>query len=788
MKNEFLKEQFIGKNWSFGIDGEEPLTKTLEFLEEGSVVGIEESSISKWDFRKNVLYLLDDDSTTVYRFTVKTDEFDRMPLYSDSLLFSKEKEKAILYLSETDFSYTYEYVVKLELYLKNLKFAKEAQEQLENFNFNFNKFVKDTLVWLSKSYSEDKKTVALNEILPEYKPRINQLISELLMEIDDILIEKFVPYWLRHHFWEIKHGKAHVKPGELAPRFWFGYFVSPTEYLSGSISITETHEHNGVLTIRGFYTKPSYEGIELVCVSSSETQVVESLYSEAVNKKYFLDEEIMPAMTFNVSIPCIYNENDTESLIFYFRYEGNLYPTTITHTATSRLFHKRKLFVGDQYIYSTTSKYAINYKPLNIKNVTTDVVKNSNNFIMIKFFENLMQNASRRVWVFIDTPKTIDDNAEVLFRYVSQFDDGIEKYLIIPDESYKELFDLDLHEYLIVYGTWEQQLLFLIAEKLISSNSLNLNLVFPSIFKKFRRLTLDQKTNYFALSNADFVFLSHGYTIGDSSTFINKYTADMQLVSIASDVELKNMENGKYQYENIKVTGLPRYDRYRLDGHSEKIIVFMPTFDKKYVHADRRYDSNYIGGKHWSMITELLNNTELMSVLKDKGYTFLFKPHPFLEPQMRDFTFKDPVVLADESWDYKRIVNEGAIAITDYSTAVFDFAYLKKPLLYLHNLKNIKFKYEETWNYEDHGFGEICDSIDSLVNEIITLIENDCQMDDKYKKRVDDFFTIQDRNNSKRVYEELLKLPLHKRKLFDNFNINTVSYDTQKAISHTNNE
>ena len=40
----------------------------------------------------------------------------------------------------------------------------------------------------------------------------------------------------------------------------------------------------------------------------------------------------------------------------------------------------------------------------------------------------------------------------------------------------------------------------------------------------------------------------------------------------------------------------------------------------------------------------------------------------------------------------------------------------------------------------------------------MNYIENDCRMEEEYQNRVDSFFKYHDKNNSKRVYEEILKL------------------------------
>lgn len=53
------------------------------------------------------------------------------------------------------------------------------------------------------------------------------------------------------------------------------------------------------------------------------------------------------------------------------------------------------------------------------------------------------------------------------------------------------------------------------------------------------------------------------------------------------------------------------------------------------------------------------------------------------------------------------------------------------------------------------GFGEIINTSDRLNSKIKEYIETNCEMEDIYKKRVQDFFKYFDNDNSKRVYEWL---------------------------------
>lgn len=101
--------------------------------------------------------------------------------------------------------------------------------------------------------------------------------------------------------------------------------------------------------------------------------------------------------------------------------------------------------------------------------------------------------------------------------------------------------------------------------------------------------------------------------------------------------------------------------------------------------------------------------------------------------------------------------------VTDYSSVVFDFAYLKKPVIYAH-FDADKFyneqAYDKSYFFSDEkdGFGPVVHSYEELVDQIIKTIDGGCNMSEKYKKRVDAFFYKKDRNNSRRVYDAIMKV------------------------------
>ena len=73
--------------------------------------------------------------------------------------------------------------------------------------------------------------------------------------------------------------------------------------------------------------------------------------------------------------------------------------------------------------------------------------------------------------------------------------------------------------------------------------------------------------------------------------------------------------------------------------------------------------------------------------------------------------------------------------------------------LHFHAVGDYHFDIEDSYfDYEEMGFGEIAKTQEGLINLIFNYINSDCEMKEKYKKRVDEFFEYnEDKNNCKRV-------------------------------------
>ena len=92
----------------------------------------------------------------------------------------------------------------------------------------------------------------------------------------------------------------------------------------------------------------------------------------------------------------------------------------------------------------------------------------------------------------------------------------------------------------------------------------------------------------------------------------------------------------------------------------------------------------------------------------------------------------------------------------------FDFAYLRKPLIYCQFDADEFFSGSHTYsknslnfNYERDGFGEVEYDLESTVDRIIEYMEDGCRLKEQYRARIDQFFAFNDQENCRRVAEKL---------------------------------
>ena len=99
--------------------------------------------------------------------------------------------------------------------------------------------------------------------------------------------------------------------------------------------------------------------------------------------------------------------------------------------------------------------------------------------------------------------------------------------------------------------------------------------------------------------------------------------------------------------------------------------------------------------------------------------------------------------------------------ITDFSSIAMDFAYMKKRLMYYQfDCEDFrKGQYGEGYfSYEKDGFGKVCYTLDTALDELEAAVGENFGNPERYLKRHEEFFDLYDTDNCERNYRAIKEL------------------------------
>jgi CDP-glycerol glycerophosphotransferase (TagB/SpsB family) len=361
------------------------------------------------------------------------------------------------------------------------------------------------------------------------------------------------------------------------------------------------------------------------------------------------------------------------------------------------------------------------------------------------------------IWMYLDKIYKGGDSSEYLFRYASAQDDDIQHYYLI-DKNATDYERLKKDGYKpLVRGSIKHRLIFLMADMMVISNS--------TVFA-FNNYGLPNSSYIRDLVNFHVCCVQHGMSVQKIAVAQNRLRDNTRLYFCASEYEIKNLSKPVYDYvgyDALKLTGVPRYDGLKDDD--KKQIMISPTWRMQAAvpvrtseSEQRDYNPLFKESTYFKVFNSLINDPRLIEAAKKYGYRIKYVLHPIVSSQVDDFDRNDyvDIIPAVGDMSYERMFCESSLMVTDFSGIQFDFAYMRKPLVYLHH-KDIPQHYEEgTFFYDTMAFGEICHDNDELIDTLCEYMANGCKMKEEYVKRADDFFYYNDHNNCERIYKVMI--------------------------------
>lgn len=379
-----------------------------------------------------------------------------------------------------------------------------------------------------------------------------------------------------------------------------------------------------------------------------------------------------------------------------------------------------------------------------------------------KHFFELRKRKEKQIWLFFDRIDKADDNGEAMFRYVMEQElPDVDAYFVIG----KDCSDYDRLKKIgkvIPANSMRHRLLFSMADYVLTSQA---NGFVENPFGKGEKYYRD------LLHIPKVIFLQHGITKDDQTRWLNRFEQDFTAFVTSSQREAESILSEPYYYKESQIwlTGMPRFDR--LYHAEKKYILIMPTWRKnlmeqrwneqKGVYRWEPYDG-FRESKYCKKYSSLLQNQKLRTACRHYGYTLVFMTHPIMQPYQNLFDIPEEIQTFSYETSWRELFAWSDLMVTDYSSVAFDFAYLRKPIVYYQFDRDTFFQghtYSEGYfHYDEDGFGEVVSEEESLVELLEQYMQKSCKLKPLYEDRIDQFYKYKDTENCARILECMMKI------------------------------
>ena len=182
-----------------------------------------------------------------------------------------------------------------------------------------------------------------------------------------------------------------------------------------------------------------------------------------------------------------------------------------------------------------------------------------------------------------------------------------------------------------------------------------------------------------------------------------------------------------------------------IENETRKILLYAPTYR----------DNQHTAGLGYTYKTEV----DFDKLKKDlsKEYIILFRAH-WLVAQDFDFEkYKDFVIDVSNYDDINELYVISDMLITDYSSVFFDYANLKRPIIfYMYDLAAYRDDIRGFYLELNELPGNIIEKEEELIKEI-KLLSNNFEYNEKYEKFNNKFNYLDDGQATKRAVEKIIK-------------------------------
>lgn len=297
-------------------------------------------------------------------------------------------------------------------------------------------------------------------------------------------------------------------------------------------------------------------------------------------------------------------------------------------------------------------------------------------------FENLLQSdqsfsttAKNRVLIS-EYPYRAQDSGLVMFEYLMKNTD-FEPYYVITEDSADYARLAQYGDHVVFYKSREHVAIYFSSDYLLHTHTSNYAMPFygkAAIAKRNQLKKIFLQHGITAMKNIDYVY---GYDT-------NRGIIDKFVVSTQREKDLVVRELG-YPERDVVITGLARFDTL-LQGNNRivnflkrKKVLIMPSWRKELVDLP---PSEFVKTPFYKSYQSLLDSSAFREIVKKKGLVITFCLHANFQKYTDLFQSDFVEILHEGEYDIQTLMKNSGVMVTDYSSVGFDFALLKRSVIY----------------------------------------------------------------------------------------------------------
>ncbi len=438
------------------------------------------------------------------------------------------------------------------------------------------------------------------------------------------------------------------------------------------------------------------------------------------------------------------------SIGFEVELSNHVYPTTLWFKETQGLKN-----APHQHLTDGTYKVSATQTSLSVEKGAFDPPKPKANR-KITACRRLMGKSKKRIWLYNDRDG-IFDNAYYQFKHDFKKKDGIKRYYVYDEDidNIKHAFTRAERKHLIRFASSRHKILYSNAEYVLTS-------FVDAIY--FRPFDIETFAYYRGVCSPEVVYLQHGI-LHAKTTHYSKERLEVDKVVISGEYEreLFARECG-FQDRDLIPSGMPRLDQVNRDITPQKKILYAPSW-RTYLTAGQKNrawqpvpNATFKKSKFFTGIVKFLNDTNLLKTLEASGYSIEFKLHPIFK--MYEDLFREALpntTIASGGVE----LGEYAALITDFSSFLYDFAYLKRPIFYYlpdpMEFRSGANHYRELYIPFEKGLGQFSSDSEEMAAILTENIANGFRLSEMFSDRFDKIFYSYEPTHARTLYQHLVK-------------------------------